>query len=130
MMAAAIVSPEIRACGWIHNWIVTFEELKERQENGKELWLRNLTGSWQFDLIEHKDYAGEMIDMRSDGELVTLSHLFLHEGLWIVAEKKFASSPRVQFAGSVFNLHIRSENLTNAHYVLGNGEIAHNAKLL
>lgn len=62
-----------------------------------------------------------------DGRMVTTDHLIKHEGSWLPAGDVFQGK-RVQFTGRVYNLHVRSDNPDDQHYVLDDGIVAHNLK--
>jgi hypothetical protein len=93
----------------------------------------NQTGTHGAALIIHERYDGPMIDM-GGGELVTPEHLMKQYdpwttfASWLPAASRFPGSPRVRFTGDVFNLHILSDDPDDQHYLLANGEIAHNFK--
>ena len=87
----------------------------------------NETGTHLADLIVHEDWDGLMIDF-GNGQMVTLDHLIKDGDKWIEAGDKYPDLPRVPFHGTVYNLHIHSDNPEDHHYVLASGDIAHNAK--
>jgi hypothetical protein len=89
----------------------------------------NETGTHLAELIIHKAHDGPMIDM-GGSELVTPEHLMKDGAGWIPAAGRFHDRPGVQFRGDVFNLHILSDDPADQHYILANGEIAHNAKII
>jgi hypothetical protein len=89
--------------------------------------ITNETGINVAELIIH-EYDGPMIDM-GDGELVTPEHAMKQGASWIPASARFPGCPRVHFKGEVFNLHILSADPADQHYLLANGEIAHNVKI-
>jgi hypothetical protein len=77
------------------------------------------------DLKVH-DHDGLMIDM-VDGELVTLDHPIKRAQKYVDANDAFSSEyPRVHFKGKVYNLSIRTAKEEERHYLLANGNTAHN----
>jgi hypothetical protein len=87
--------------------------------------IRNQTGLHIADLIVHEEDTRDMLDM-GDGELVTPNHVMKCGPGWAPASELFSS--KQTHAGRVYNLHIRSDNPDDQHYVLGNGFVAHNFK--
>lgn len=86
----------------------------------------NQTGVHRAVLVTHKDYMDLMVDLGQD-QLVTAGHSFLFKGRWRPASQHFAHRPRiVGWRGTVYNLHILSEREEDLHYILENGEVAHN----
>jgi len=93
---------------------------------GVPFWIENKTGVHRAELLTH-DYDGEMLDM-GDGELVTPGHKMKSGKDWIPACDRFPNALRVKFKGTVYNLHVISERAEDHHYILENGEVAHNLK--
>lgn len=88
----------------------------------------NETGTHQALLVTHNGYAGEMISIDGD-RLVTPTHLMkVGSDLWASADKKYPANPRQYFRGTVYNLHILSNDEADHHYCLFNGDVAHNIK--
>ncbi len=88
----------------------------------------NETGTHLAELVVHEHYDGPMISIDGD-RLVTPTHLMkVGPDLWDTAEKKYPTNPRTHFKGNVYNLHVLSENEADHHYVLFNGDVAHNMK--
>jgi hypothetical protein len=86
----------------------------------------NETGEHVAVAIVHDKYLGTMIDM-GESELVTMEHLFKYIDGWRTAEKHFPHNPRLEeWQGKVYNIHVLSSLQEDMHYVLENGEIAHN----
>lgn len=84
--------------------------------------------------VEEHDFSGEMIDM-GGGELVTLKHLIrIGQGLAIdsfwPAERHWPDAPRVHYCGKVRNLRIHTTLAEERHFLLANGETAHNLKAI
>ena len=108
--------------------VKTKDEYKRFDELPKSgsFWIANETGLHFAVVIVHENYNGTMIDM-GDGELVTTEHLFKSEGTWRTAQNHFIDKPRLEgWSGTVYNLHVLSSLQEDLHYVLGNGEVAHN----
>lgn len=103
---------------------VAFNTLRK---SGSLFQIVNETGVHAAELVIH-EHDGPMIDM-GQGELVTLDHMMKNGASWRRAAAHFSNRPRVQFKGEVFNLHILSPDPADHHYVLANGEVAHNVKL-
>jgi hypothetical protein len=63
------------------------------------------------------------------GEWVTPNHLFWVEGeVWKSAEQLFRNP--VPFRGKVWNLEVETDKDDERNYVLGNGRVAHNARVI
>lgn len=73
-------------------------------------------------LIVHEAHKGDMCDMGL-GELVTPGHM-MKAGDWVPAAILW--DERVPFDGTVFNLHIDTEEEDEHNYILANGRVAHN----
>jgi hypothetical protein len=89
--------------------------------------IENETGIYEADLLVH-DHDGPMIDFTGRGDLVTFDHAMRHGDGWIRASAKYATAPRVAFKGKVYNLHVRKAGFADQHFVLSNGDVAHNNK--
>jgi hypothetical protein len=90
--------------------------------------VENLTGTHTADLLVHEGYEDTLIDM-GEGLLVTQGHLMkVGEAQWLPASEVFPIASRVSFKGTVYNLHVRTAEPADQHYILENGEIAHNVK--
>jgi len=92
---------------------------------GETFRVVNETGEHEAVLIVHEKYKGLMIDM-GEGQLVTLEHLFKHEGDWRVARYHFGNKPSFPWEGVVYNVHVMSSAQEDMHYILESGEVAHN----
>lgn len=105
-----------------HCGLVDFQKLP------RVVLIKNETGIHEADLLVH-DFSGQMIDM-GQGNLVTMNHLMRsRSGLWVPAAVQFPCHPKVPYKGKVFNLHVRTKSDKDRHYILENGEVAHNIKL-
>lgn len=71
------------------------------------------------------DYKGPMIDM-GDGELVIPDHPILRGNQYVPASIAFADCPTVHYSGKVYNLSIITKKDEERHYLLANGNTAHN----
>jgi hypothetical protein len=92
----------------------------------REFEIVNKTGTHMAKLIVHEDYSGWMIEL-APGKLVTLGHhMQTVEGNWIPALEYYPDHKRVWFEGTVYNMHVVSEDMDDKHYVLWNGDVAHN----
>lgn len=90
--------------------------------------VQNEAGLHAARLIVHEDREYTMIDM-GDGKLVTIGHhLKKQDGTYCRADQHPATKdmPRVQYKGTVYNLHVFSKSKEGHHYVLENGLVAHN----
>jgi hypothetical protein len=83
-------------------------------------------GPMMADVLSH-EFDGIMIDM-GDGELVTFDHLLKRGDKYIAAKDALPDNPRVPYKGLVYNLSIHTNDEAQRHYVLANGEVAHNRK--
>jgi hypothetical protein len=104
----------------------TNEGPKEFAKSGVTEIIETEFGLRPAKLLVH-EFDGEMIDM-GGGELVTLDHMIKRDGKYIRAEKAFADKPRVHHVGPVFNYSVFTDNPDERHYILENGEVAHNSK--
>lgn len=92
----------------------------------------NQRGLRLAELIIHENYKGWMIKL-APGKLVTLEHLMklVPEGDdWLPADHKYFDRERVWFEGTVYNLHVISDDPMDQQYILWNGDVAHNVKAL
>jgi hypothetical protein len=77
-------------------------------------------------LIKHR-YVGKLLDM-GGGEGVTYEHLMKIGGAWRPAREKW--SAEFDYDGYVYNAHVITDSDDERHYILQNGETAHNMKAL
>src|SRR5208282_2784692 len=84
----------------------------------------NETGTHLAMLVVHENYTDQMVVLDGD-RLVTVGHGMGVDGL-VPAAEKYPDLPRVQFTGTVYNLHILSDDPADKHYILWNGDVAHN----
>lgn len=106
--------------------IYTTEGLRRFDELREPFIIMNRNGMFEARLIVHENYTDTMLDM-GEGQLVTKDHGILSFGDWLTAETIWDHLPRIEnWTGTVYNLHIVSENPEDAHYILENGEAAHN----
>ena len=84
--------------------------------------------------VTARDYLGPMYDM-GKGELVEPDHRFLieHKGTWWVAAKDLGLYPAVEYAGTIHNIEVETEEdddgtdaATEHSYTLTNGWCVHN----
>jgi hypothetical protein len=54
----------------------------------------------------------------------------MSDGTWDRADEKYADLPHVWFEGTVYNLHVLSDDPADKHYILFNGDVAHNVKIV
>jgi hypothetical protein len=87
--------------------------------------LVNETGTHWAQLLVHENYKGWMLEI-APGKLVTLDHEMKVGTEWLTAEEKYPTANRVWFEGTVYNAHVLSANPEDKHYILWNGDIAHN----
>jgi hypothetical protein len=102
-----------------------FDELPRRES----FRIVNETGEHVAVLIVHEGYSGTMIDMGEDN-LVTREHLFKSGDGWRTAQEHFGEEQKIVegWSGAVYNLHVMSSLQEDLHYILANGEVAHNTK--
>lgn len=86
--------------------------------------IKNETGIHRAKLVTHHGWF-DMLDMGGDN-LVTLKHRLKVSGEWMPAEDYFGGSPAIGVFGTVYNLHVVSDNPEDHHYILENGMAAHN----
>lgn len=92
--------------------------------------ITNETGTHPAELLVHENYEGLMIVLE-EGKLVTLDHLMkMADGSWEAADRKYPNLPRVWFKGTVYNLRVLSNNPVDWHFILWNGDVAHNNKAI
>ena len=93
---------------------------------GEEFEIVNETGTHRAVLVVHEYNADWMVDL-GDGKLVTVGHnMKTATGDWVRAEDYYTNLPKVWFEGTVYNLHILSDKPEDHHYILWNGDVAHN----
>src|SRR5271166_1902392 len=86
----------------------------------------NKTGVHKARLVVNEFYAGWML-VFADGEMVTLGHKFeTAPDVWVRADEMYPELPRVWYEGSVYNMHVLSPDPKDWHYILANGDVAHN----
>lgn len=91
--------------------------------------LINETGTHMAELVVHENYKGWMIELEP-GKLVTLDHFMKDGNDWIAADDKYPSLNRVWFEGTVYNIHVITDDSRDQHFVLWNGDVAHNLKMV
>ncbi len=89
--------------------------------------LVNETGTHWAELIVHEDYEGWMVVLEGD-RLVTTNHVMKAGEDWVPAASKYASLGRRWFKGTVYNVHVITDDPDSQHFVLWNGDTAHNLK--
>jgi hypothetical protein len=86
----------------------------------------NKTGEHPARLVPHRNYKGMMIVLEGL-RMVTLGHdLKMPDGNWQPAKEKYPDLPQILFEGIVYNLHVLSKDPEDWHYILWNGDVAHN----
>jgi hypothetical protein len=106
---------------------VAFEDFADETEPFE---IVNETGTHKAELVVHENYAGWMVEL-DGGKLVTLDHAMkMSDGTWDRADEKYADLPHVWFEGTVYNLHVLSDDPADKHYILFNGDVAHNVKIV
>jgi hypothetical protein len=105
---------------------VAFEDFADATEPFE---IVNETGTHRAELVVHENYAGWMVILDGD-KLVTVDHAMkMLDGTYDRADEKYADLPHVWFEGTVYNLHVLSDDEQDKHYILFNGDVAHNFKL-
>lgn len=79
-------------------------------------------------VFRHQPEPRTVVDM-GDGELVTTNHIVANGDEWVCAGERF-STPRLQFDGEVFNLSVEAEDFDEHSFMLANGLLAHNGKIV
>jgi hypothetical protein len=87
----------------------------------------NNTGKHRAQLVKHENFAGWMIKLAGD-KMVTLDHSMKLRNGWVPASEMYADRERVWFEGTVYNIHVMSDDEDDKHYLLFNGDTAHNLK--
>jgi len=107
--------------------IKTPDGLKRFDSLPGEFHIENLTGVHRAKLLVHYHFTDHMVEFH-DGELVTFAHRFKRDSDWIPANNIFPSRCKRHYdwTGTVFNLHVDSEDEEDHHYILENGLVAHN----
>lgn len=85
----------------------------------------NETGTHTADLIVHEGYEGWCVSLPGDWK-VTTDHPMKSGDKFVDAYIKYSDREIVKYSGTVYNLHVRTENEADRHYILGNGDVAHN----
>jgi hypothetical protein len=88
----------------------------------------NETGTHLAELVVHENYYGWMVQIGEGEKFVTENHLMKSGTEWLSADKKYPTLPRFWFEGTVYNLHVLSDDPVDKHYILFNGDVAHNLK--
>ena len=70
-----------------------------------------------------------MIDM-GNGEFVTPNHIICHENEWTSAGEVLRNNADVYLNIEVFNLSIEADDFDGRSFLLANGILAHNSKLV
>lgn len=95
---------------------------------GRPFEIVNETGTHLAELVVHENYKSWMVELDGD-KLVTVDHVMkMADGTWDRADEKYADLPHVWFEGTVYNLHVLSDDPADKHYILWNGDVAHNLK--
>ena len=105
----------------------TLDGLKRFDEMRETETIINETGTWPADLIVHEDAETEVVPFMSGA--VTANHLFRFGEGWLPAGSLFCRNKR-KFRGKLYNLHVRSVDEKDKHYVLKGGYVAHNFKII
>lgn len=80
--------------------------------------------------IHHHDAViRKMIDM-GNGEFVTPNHIICHENEWTSAGEVLRNNADVYLNIEVFNLSIEADDFDGRSFLLANGILAHNSKLV
>jgi Putative phage tail protein/Hint domain len=99
--------------------LIRFDKLPPRS------LILNETGTHEARLLIHEGYRGWMIELAPD-KCVTLDHVMKAGGNWVAAEKKYPHVKRIWFEGTIFTLHVASMDVRDSHFILWNGDVAHN----
>src|SRR5271163_523581 len=92
--------------------------------------IKNLNGVFDAHLIIHENYSDDFVDY-GNGQFVTTLHEFKSGDRWITADEYYSNRyARVHLENiTVYNMHVHSDNPEDFHYVLENGDVAHNITL-
>ena len=90
-------------------------------------------GTWcHIKYVSTRKWNNIMLNM-GDGELVTLTHLFLSDGGWIPACKAHPAYPMAEYEGTIHNIEVVCDETddgtspdTEHSYTLANGNVVHN----
>lgn len=96
---------------------------------GRPFEIANETGTHLAELVVHENYYGWMVQIGEGERFVTEDHAMKAGTEWLRADAKYAALPRFWFEGTVYNMHVLSDDPADHHYVLFNGDVAHNIKL-
>jgi hypothetical protein len=91
-------------------------------------FIENKTGVHYAVLIVHEGERAT-IDIGNDPSekrYVTLDHPMIDGGVLIPASSYYEGCPVIQYEGKVYNLHVITDDEASRHYILWNGDIAHN----
>lgn len=87
--------------------------------------IMNENGRFMADLVIHEDCHESVV--RLAGGRVNLIHgIRAANGEYVEAGKLFSDVKREQFHGTLYNLHVRSENEADHHYIVAPDVVAHN----
>jgi hypothetical protein len=84
----------------------------------------NETGIWNAELLVHKDCDEPVIPIGTGR--VNLLHGIRWGGKYFPAGDLFKKVHRSRFKGTLYNLHIKSTDLEDMHYIIEGGWVAHN----
>ena len=84
----------------------------------------NETGTWWAELLVHEKCDEPVIALGTGR--VNLDHGLRYGGRWMKAGDIFKRAPRSRFRGTLYNLHVRTEDEDNMHYIVEGGWVAHN----
>ncbi len=105
--------------------IVRFDALP----TDRDFLIENECGIFFARLLVHENHTSEMLDM-GRGELVTLNHLLKAGEKWVCAEHYFSNVSQRTVCTTVYNLQVLTRDEEARHYILENGIVAHNSKMV
>jgi hypothetical protein len=94
----------------------------------REFTIVNHTGRHQARLIVHERWSGFVRSLGasvSDGYLVTVDHPMGVDGS-VTADVKYSMCPRLWYSGPVFTLEVVTDRDEDRHFLIFNGDVAHN----
>ena len=107
--------------------VITLRGAKRFDELLEHVEIINKMGAFTSQLLVHDNYEGTMLMLPSGG-MVTLDHLIRDGDAWIPAGEKFPDAKRVDFSGTVYNLHVLTDDEEAKNFILEGHIEAHNNK--
>lgn len=107
--------------------IMTHGKHMRFDEIGDRIVVVNETGTFEARHIVHPAREEELLEFLP-GKFVTPNHPIKRGNCWVRASEAYPDAPVVRKSIELHNLHVRSKVAEDHHYILENGDVAHNYK--